>query len=295
MMLVDRLKLLSMATLIPLVFAACTTPAAQPTAPAGQPAAPAVQPTLPAPPPQPTTQAAQPTVTTATETKLGTMLTDARGMALYLYTRDEPNVSTCYDQCAQNWPPLLATSGDPTAAAGLSGTLGTTVRKDGTRQVTYNGIPLYYWFKDAKPGDTTGQGVGNVWFVVPPAAAGFPTVKTTADKELGTILTDLKGMTLYRFTRDEPNVSTCYDQCAQNWPPLLATAGDPMLAGGVPGQLGTVARKDGTKQVTYNGTALYYWAKDTKPGETTGQAVNNVWFVVQPAAPQAASTGQPGY
>jgi len=143
---VDRSKLISIAVLVPLLLAACAAPAAQPAAP-------------------------QPTVTTATDAKLGTILTDNKGMTLYLYTKDEPNVSNCYDQCAQNWPPLLVTTGSPVAAAGLAGMLGLTTRKDGSKQVTYNGVPLYYWVKDTKPGETTGQGVGNVWFVVPPAAA----------------------------------------------------------------------------------------------------------------------------
>jgi len=158
----DRLKLLAMAVLVPLVFAACAAPSAQPNAPAAQPTAPAAQQSAPA---------AQTTVTTASDAKLGTILTDAKGMTLYRFTKDEPNVSNCYDQCAQNWPPLLVTSGGPIAPTGLAGTLALTTRKDGSKQVTYNGMPMYYWAKDSKPGDTTGQGVGNIWFVAQPGAA----------------------------------------------------------------------------------------------------------------------------
>jgi predicted lipoprotein with Yx(FWY)xxD motif len=216
---------------------------------------------------------------------LGNIITDWKGWTLYLYTRDQPNVSNCYDQCATNWPPLLV-SGQPTAPAGLAGTLGTTTRRDGTTQLTYNGAPLYYWARDTKAGDTTGQNVGGVWFVMEPGTVGFPTVKTATIQNVGTILTDLAGKTLYRFTNDRPNETTCYDQCATNWPPLVVSGtAAPSLAGGVNGEVATIARRDGSRQVTYNGTPLYYFARDAQPGDTTGQGVNNVWFVVEPAKP----------
>lgn len=99
---------------------------------------------------------------------LGSFLVDERGMTLYLYTEDTPNTSNCYDDCAAAWPPLL-TEGEPTAGEGVDAALlGTTERTDGTVQVTYNGWPLYYWVRDSAPGDTTGQDVGEVWYVVSP-------------------------------------------------------------------------------------------------------------------------------
>jgi predicted lipoprotein with Yx(FWY)xxD motif len=107
------------------------------------------------------------TLTTRADAELGDILVDPRGMTLYLYTRDEPGVSNCYDQCATRWPPLLTDSA-PTGPDGLATGLGTTNRNDGTQQVTYNGVPLYYWMNDTKPGDATGQNVGGVWFIVNP-------------------------------------------------------------------------------------------------------------------------------
>jgi len=102
---------------------------------------------------------------------LGYFLVDSKGMTLYLYTKDSPNTSNCYAACATAWPPLL-TSGAPTAGAGVTAALlGITKRTDGTTQVTYNGWPLYYWVNDKNPGDTTGENVQNVWFVVTPAGA----------------------------------------------------------------------------------------------------------------------------
>jgi predicted lipoprotein with Yx(FWY)xxD motif len=103
----------------------------------------------------------------------GKIVTDADGMSLYMYTKDtrDPSVSNCYDACAQRWPPLLA---DANGKFDLKGNeldakmFGTTTRKEGTKQVTFNGWPLYYWQNDKKAGDTLGQGVGDVWWVMTP-------------------------------------------------------------------------------------------------------------------------------
>ena len=108
-------------------------------------------------------------VDAAENADLGAFLTDAKGMTLYIFLKDEPNKSNCYDACSQNWPPLL-TEGAPVAGEGVDASLlGTTEREDGSIQVTYNGSPLYYWAGDAAPGDTNGQGVKDVWFVISPA------------------------------------------------------------------------------------------------------------------------------
>lgn len=108
-------------------------------------------------------------------------------------------------------------------------------------------------------------------------AAGTATV-TTAETDLGTILVDGEGMTLYLFTNDEPGVSNCEGDCLAAWPPLLGTpqAGE----GADDSKLGTIERSDGTTQVTYNDWPLYYWMNDSAPGDTTGQGVNGVWWVV---------------
>jgi predicted lipoprotein with Yx(FWY)xxD motif len=97
---------------------------------------------------------------------LGSVLVDDKGMTLYLFTKDTPNTTVCYDKCATAWPPLL-TTGSPVAGEGVDASLlGTTNRTDGTVQVTYNGWPLYYYEKDKAPGDVVGQDVGGVWYVV---------------------------------------------------------------------------------------------------------------------------------
>ena len=111
-----------------------------------------------------------------------------------------------------------------------------------------------------------------------------PTVFVRQDPALGPFLTDPEGKTLYLFTKDTtPGESTCYEQCAQNWPPF--TAAEPLtLPGNVEGELTTISRTDGTTQVAYNGIPLYYFARDEQPGDTNGQGVGDVWFVVAPGA-----------
>src|SRR6476660_4872283 len=84
---------------------------------------------------------------------LGNILTDSQGMTLYIYTKDSPNVSNCYDKCADAWPPLIAAAGQTVSGEGVSGTLTTIKRTDNSDQVAYNGQPLYYWVKDKQPGD----------------------------------------------------------------------------------------------------------------------------------------------
>jgi predicted lipoprotein with Yx(FWY)xxD motif len=87
----------------------------------------------------------------------GTMiLADAKGMTLYTFAKDMPGVSNCNDNCAKNWPPLMAA-----ADAMPMGEWTIVTRADGTKQWAYKGMPVYGWIKDAKPGDNTGNGVGN--------------------------------------------------------------------------------------------------------------------------------------
>ncbi len=253
----------------------------------------------------PAPAAVEPTISVATDAKLGKILVGDKGMTLYMFTKDGPNQSNCNADCLAKWPPLL-TQGSPTLGAGVDASLvGTASLPDGSKIVTYNKMPLYYWVKDTKAGDTTGQGVGSVWYVVSPdgkvvdtdtssaapapaattapaPAAAEPTISVATDAKLGKILVGDKGMTLYMFTKDGPNQSNCNADCLAKWPPLL-TQGSPTLSAGVDASMvGTASLPDGSKIVTYNKMPLYYWVKDTKAGDTTGEGVGNVWFVVSP-------------
>ncbi len=112
--------------------------------------------------------------------------------------------------------------------------------------------------------------------------SGGALVNVTQSMKLGAFLVDAEGMTLYIFLNDEPGKSNCYDACAQNWPPLLSD-GAPIAGEGVDAALlGTAERSDGGVQVTYNGWPLYYFAADTAAGDTNGQGIKNVWYVISP-------------
>ncbi|MER5215707.1 hypothetical protein ABT063_35585 [Streptomyces sp. NPDC002838] len=101
--------------------------------------------------------------------------------------------------------------------------------------------------------------------------------------ELGRILVDGEGRTLYLFEADTSEKSTCNDACAQAWPPLT-TSGPPKAGEGVKADLlGTTTRDDGSTEVTYNGHPLYYFQGDRKPGDTTGQGLDQFgaeWYVL---------------
>ena len=114
-----------------------------------------------------------PTIGMATSATLGTYLTGPNGLTLYIKTTDTANTSTCTGGCLSAWPPLTVAAGQtPIAGTGVTGSLGTFTRPEGAVQVTYNGLPLYYWASDKKAGDTTGQGVGG--FVVAAVSGAAP-------------------------------------------------------------------------------------------------------------------------
>lgn len=102
----------------------------------------------------------------------------------------------------------------------------------------------------------------------------------------GRVLVDSKGITLYDFVKDKGGMSACYGACAALWPPLL-TKGKPVAGPGVSKSLlGTTKRSDGKLEVTYGGHPLYYFVTDRKPGQTTGQGVNQFggpWWVISAA------------
>jgi predicted lipoprotein with Yx(FWY)xxD motif len=108
----------------------------------------------------------------ASQSSLGTILTDGQGRAVYLFAADTGPSSTCAGGCSSVWPPVSTTS-PPTAGPGLDGALlGSSRRADGTTQLTYAGHPLYYFVKDTGPGTTAGEGItnfGGSWLGVDPA------------------------------------------------------------------------------------------------------------------------------
>jgi len=106
------------------------------------------------------------------QTALGTVVVNGQGMTVYVFDKDAANsgTSACTGPCLTLWPPVKAPAGTP-RATGVTGTVGTITLPNGTRQLTLNGLPLYTYAADAKPGDTSGQGnqgFGAAWWVVGP-------------------------------------------------------------------------------------------------------------------------------
>ena len=116
-------------------------------------------------------------------------------------------------------------------------------------------------------------------------SARSATVKV-AHRDLGRILVDSRGRTLYVLSADPAGKSKCFGACAKNWPPLRAS-GRPTVGTGLrASKVGTIRRRDGKPQVTYNRHPLYRFVGDTKPGQTNGQGIvafGGLWTVVSPA------------
>jgi predicted lipoprotein with Yx(FWY)xxD motif len=225
---------------------------------------------------------------------LGQIVVDAKGMAVYRFDADtaKPSVSNCNGDCATAWPPLMA---DDPAAVQVEGIdkalIGTVVRADGKKQVTIGNWPAYHYSKDAKAGDVNGQGAAGKWFAFTPAgkkaasaAAAAKSVALVLMKvgNLGQIVTDRGGMTLYRFDRDTAkpeSKSNCENDCAKKWPPLLVPEGAQFELTGVDSaNVGTVTRADGSRQVTLGGWPLYYFSGDKAPCDINGQGLGGTWF-----------------
>jgi len=126
------------------------------------------------------------------------------------------------------------------------------------------------------------------------AQQGAATIKVDEKEPVGSYLTDGEGRSVYMFKADSKNKTTCYDACAQAWPPVISQ-GEPQAGEGVDQQLlGTIERDDGTQQVTYNGWPLYYLIKDQKPGDIVGEDFTGVgaeWYLLTPQGQVAEAPG----
>lgn len=135
---------------------------------------------------------------------------------------------------------------------------------------------------ETETGTETGTGTGSGMESESDMEAGTVSL-TTAETDLGTVVVDGQGMVVYQFDQDEPGsgTSTCTGQCARNWP---AVPGDGSAeVEGVTGEVGSITGVDGQSQLTLEGWPLYYYVGDQEPGDTSGQGVNDVWWVLSPA------------
>ncbi|GAB7106149.1 SCO0930 family lipoprotein [Streptomyces phaeofaciens JCM 4814] len=232
--------------------------------------------------------------------ELGKILTDGNGKTLYRFDSDtaEPPKSNCDGDCATAWPPV--TADDVTAGDGIDKSLlGEVTRSDGTKQLTVAGWPAYYYAKDASAGDTSGQGVGNKWFALTAdgkkAKSGsgsgsgssdtdLPGLSVRNDPNLGEIVVDKNGMTVYRFLKDKawPDpVSNCEGACVEKWPVVAPVATNDTKGVQKKGLM-SFTRGDGVKQMTVNCSPIYTFSGDKTPGDINGQGVGGQWYAVAP-------------
>lgn len=259
------------------------------------------------------------------DSEFGEILADSDGLTLYVFDNDPDGASACTDDCLATWPPLLAS--DVTAGDGVTGELATFTREDGDEQVMVNDRPLYYFASDQAAGDVNGQAVGDVWWVVGPdgskitataggdGATATPTEAMTtpaettepteamgdatlsvASTDLGDVLVNADGMTVYVFDNDDTDTSNCTGDCLSNWPPVTVD-GEATGSADVSATVGTFERDDGTTQVTLDGRPLYTFAGDQATGDVNGHAVGDVWWAVTAdgAVAGEAATSSGGY
>lgn len=124
-----------------------------------------------------------------------------------------------------------------------------------------------------------------------PTGGGTAAVVSAATvPELGKVIVDSKGFTLYDFHKDEGGAPACYGACAKVWPPLLSEGKPQVGEGAIAAKLGTTERKDGTLQVTYAGWPLYTYAADAKPGDAKGNDIDSFgaeWYALLPSGEEA--------
>ncbi|NJD52065.1 MAG: hypothetical protein FIB07_04275 [Candidatus Methanoperedens sp.] len=220
------------------------------------------------------TPVAQPTAGPSTVTvSAGNYIVDSKGKTLYMSTSDIMGDSKCTGTCLNSWPSFYQEG--ITVSSGLnSSDFGTITRSDGKEQTTYKGWPLYYFSNDVNPGDTKGDGMNGRWFIARSDYTVF-----LADKNSLKFIVDAKGNTLYLFTKDRPGVSNCIGNCSQIWPAFYSEniVGPSIMNSS---NFGLITNSYGFEQTTYKQMPLYYYANDTKRGDTNGQGVNNTWFVV---------------
>lgn len=232
--------------------------------------------------------------------ELGNIVADQDGRTLYRFEKDEvaPSLSNCSGQCADAWPPSIV-GDDPVELVGIDRSLVQTIeRSDGRRQLTLGGRPLYRYEKDKASGETLGHGVGGTWFAA--TATGQKAAKTlngatlaaSRSDDLGAIVVDADGFTMYRFDKDtaNPSKSNCVGDCLKTWPPAIVTTENLAVDGIRQELVSTITRGDGTKQLTIAGWPIYGYSGDKAAGDTTGHGLSNgAWAAVTPDGKKAGS------
>ncbi len=239
-------------------------------------------------------------------TPAGPVLGTEAGRTLYVFVDDllTKAPSACTGDCAHDWVPMPA-SGSIVVGRGVTGHVGTIVRRDGQRQLTMDGRPLYLFSGDRVSGDIRGNGVGNLWWAMTPsglAATSYPltpssygaaqaTTLTVVRTRVGPVVANDRGQALYVYADDTPTKSACSaDWCLVDWPPLRSQ-GVPTKPASISAPVGVISGAGGTAQVTLNGHPLYTFAGDLHPGDIRGAGIGGDWLLISPNGQSLSSVG----
>lgn len=235
-------------------------------------------------------------------TPVGIVVTGPNGHAVYRFDLDHRGAqrSACTGACLRVWRPVTfaGTARTRVRVVGLTARASSIPAAHHRRQVTVAGWPVYYYVGDTAPGQVNGHGSGGVWWPVAPDGSrvrqipvdkpvgttpgptpGTSYTLTTRSVAAGTVVTTGGGRTVYRFDQDTQNdaTSACTGACRYLWTPVTAS-GAP-TASGVSGAV--AAAPDG--QVTLDGWRVYTYAGDSSAGDTHGQGIGMVWWMVAPS------------
>lgn len=216
----------------------------------------------------------------SSDATFGNILTDSDGMSLYFFSKDVKGNSECVDGCVAAWP--IFYSSDPTLDNDLPETdFGVITREDGEKQTTYKGWPLYYFASDSGAGDTSGDGVGNNWFIAKP---DYSLMYAQIDDTF--YMTNSTGRAIYTFANDTANNNSFTNEDFSNdgsWPIIgIDVSVVPSIL-----DIDDFDTIDvfGRTQVTYKSNPLYYFGNDTERGDING--VSGVWPLASVDTPTA--------
>ncbi len=197
-------------------------------------------------------------------TAKGRALADAKGMTLYSFDRGVD----CTERCLEEWTPIAAP-----AIAQAWGDWSPVARRDGSRQWAYKGKPLYAYARDANPGDLGGDDQAQGWqAVIVRPASGVPAGFTEQTTDLGRVVADAQGRTIYTMTESPMRPKFCDEECLKTeWRPVIAPADAHLLPG-----WSVVRATGGASQWAYKGKPLFTFVQDTAPGDIRGDRFGNM-------------------
>jgi predicted lipoprotein with Yx(FWY)xxD motif len=239
------------------------------------------------------------------------ILGNAKHFSLYLLSTESGAKLHCTGACVTVWPPFLVKSSvrKVTVGTGVTGKIGFVKRSATTKQVTFNGYPVYRFSGDSAAAQTNGEGVaadGGIWYLV---AANTKVVTSTPVKPKAVltkanatpyagVLANGAGVSLYVLSAESGGTLHCTGTCLSVWPALtvadLATSAS--VGVGVAGTVGFIDRAGPTKQVTFNGFPVYRYVGDYGPGGSNGEGVaadGGTWYLASASATTNGTTEVP--